>query len=72
MVTGRPLSVVHCWHKMDSAEAPDEKVSHENVEETTPVGEATALALPEGTLDPVYEAKAHILNNAVQEIGMGR
>lgn len=26
----------------------------------------------EGTLDPVYEAKAKILNDAIQEIGMGR
>lgn len=32
----------------------------------------TKDVLPEGTLDPVYEAKAHTLNNAVQEIGMGR
>jgi MFS family permease len=30
-------------------------------------------ALPEGTtLDPVYEAKARVLNRAIQEIGMGR
>lgn len=26
----------------------------------------------EGTLDPIYEAKAKILNDAIQEIGMGR
>ncbi|PWN43781.1 MFS general substrate transporter [Ceraceosorus guamensis] len=29
-------------------------------------------ALPAGTLDPVYEAKARVLNRAIQEIGMGR
>ena len=29
-------------------------------------------ALPEGTFDPVYEAKARVLNRAIQEIGMGR
>ncbi|KAH6683006.1 major facilitator superfamily transporter [Halenospora varia] len=28
-------------------------------------------ALPKGTIDPVYEAKARVLNNAIQEIGMG-
>ncbi|TVY40409.1 putative MFS-type transporter [Lachnellula subtilissima] len=29
-------------------------------------------ALPKGTMDPVYEAKAKVLNHAIQEIGMGR
>lgn len=29
-------------------------------------------ALPSGTFDPVYEAKARVLNRAIQEIGMGR
>jgi MFS family permease len=28
-------------------------------------------ALPKGTIDPVYEAKAHALNAAIQQIGMG-
>ncbi|KAM0427897.1 hypothetical protein ACHAPT_007356 [Fusarium lateritium] len=28
--------------------------------------------IPKGALDPVYEAKARILNRAIQEIGMGR
>ncbi|KAM3084420.1 hypothetical protein ACMFMG_001475 [Clarireedia jacksonii] len=28
-------------------------------------------AIPPGTIDPVYEAKARVLNEAVQEIGMG-
>ncbi|KAI9804458.1 MAG: hypothetical protein M1825_001357 [Sarcosagium campestre] len=31
----------------------------------------TKSALPEGTIDPVYEAKARVLNDAIQEIGMG-
>ncbi|VDB96955.1 unnamed protein product [Peniophora sp. CBMAI 1063] len=26
----------------------------------------------EGTVDPVYQAKAHVLNQAIQEIGMGK
>lgn len=34
--------------------------------------DAAPPALPKGTLDPVYEAKAHVLNEAVQKIGMGR
>ena len=29
-------------------------------------------ALPEGTFDPVYEAKARTLNTAIQDIGMGK
>ncbi|KAF4627706.1 hypothetical protein G7Y89_g10450 [Cudoniella acicularis] len=33
-------------------------------------GDDTA-AIPKGTIDPVYEAKARVLNNAIQEIGMG-
>lgn len=28
--------------------------------------------LPDGSLDPVYQAKAHVLNRAIQDIGMGR
>ncbi|KPI40437.1 putative MFS-type transporter [Cyphellophora attinorum] len=35
------------------------------------VGAHDASALPEGTLDPVYEAKARVLNRAIQDIGMG-
>ena len=28
--------------------------------------------LPEGSVDPVYQAKAHVLNQAIQDIGMGK
>jgi hypothetical protein len=31
----------------------------------------SAAAIPKGTLDPVYEAKARVLNKAIQDIGMG-
>lgn len=31
-----------------------------------------AATLPQGTVDPVYEAKARLLNQSVQDIGMGR
>ena len=34
--------------------------------------EAPAAVLEEGSLDPVYEAKARVLNKAIQDIGMGR
>ncbi|KAL8956589.1 MAG: hypothetical protein Q9193_005926 [Seirophora villosa] len=32
----------------------------------------TAPVLDQGAVDPVYQAKAHVLNNAIQQIGMGR
>lgn len=34
--------------------------------------EAPAAVLEEGSLDPVYEAKAKVLNKAIQDIGMGK
>lgn len=34
--------------------------------------DAPTSALPKGSLDPVYEAKARVLNTAIQEIGMGK
>ena len=33
---------------------------------------ANADMFEDGTVDPVYQAKARILNDAFQEIGMGR
>lgn len=36
----------------------------------TPLDQANPT--PRGTLDPVYEAKACVLNHAIQQIGMGR
>lgn len=32
----------------------------------------TTPVLDEGSVDPIYKAKAHVLNNAIQNIGMGR
>lgn len=47
---------------------PDEKGS-----QTTPTRpEDTTDILPSGTINPVYEAKAKVLNDAMQEIGFGR
>ncbi len=31
-----------------------------------------SLVLPDGAVDPIYEAKARVLNAAIQDIGMGR
>ena len=28
--------------------------------------------LPDGSVDPVYQAKAELLNEAIQQIGMGK
>ncbi|KAI1082112.1 MFS general substrate transporter [Whalleya microplaca] len=35
------------------------------------IGIDDVSAIPKGTIDPVYEAKARVLNRAIQEIGMG-
>ena len=35
-------------------------------------GEVPVSVLEDGSLDPVYEAKAKMLNKAIQDIGMGR
>jgi hypothetical protein len=35
-------------------------------------GEAPVSVLEDGSLNPVYEAKAKVLNKAIQDIGMGR
>jgi len=34
--------------------------------------EAPVSVLEDGSLDPVYEAKAKVLNKAIRDIGMGR
>ncbi|QRV76924.1 major facilitator superfamily transporter [Ceratobasidium sp. AG-Ba] len=36
------------------------------------LGPARSDILPEGSVDPVYQAKAELLNAAIQEIGMGK
>ncbi|KAF2660539.1 MFS general substrate transporter [Lophiostoma macrostomum CBS 122681] len=40
--------------------------------EVASIEQAPAAVLEEGSLDPVYEAKAKVLNKAIQDIGMGR
>lgn len=43
-----------------------------NVIADTAIPSQTDAALPENVLDPVYAAKARLLNDAIQDIGMGR
>ncbi|KAI0383597.1 MFS general substrate transporter [Hypomontagnella monticulosa] len=39
--------------------------------EEVAVGIEDVSTIPKGTIDPVYEAKARVLNRAIQDIGMG-
>lgn len=50
-------------HQKDGAMTPMSKVT--TVTSTTDLFE-------DGTVDPVYQAKARVLNAAIQEIGMGK
>ena len=52
--------------KISDGKQPEEAHSADILEE------APAAVLEEGSLDPVYEAKARVLNKAIQDIGMGR
>jgi len=45
---------------------------HEKASTNRPKGDYDTGILPEGSVDPVYEAKAQVLNRAIQEIGMGK
>ncbi|KAF2094418.1 transporter [Rhizodiscina lignyota] len=49
----------------------DVKDEHPQSLEQLPSGVEDAGAIPKGTIDPVYEAKARVLNHAIQDIGMG-
>jgi len=57
------------------AESPTQKLDADHkggAHEVPSIHEAPAAVLEEGSLDPVYEAKAKILNKAIQDIGMGK
>lgn len=43
-----------------------------DVQSIAPLDHAPQSVLDDGALDPVYAAKARVLNKAIQEIGMGR
>ncbi|KAF2678407.1 MFS general substrate transporter [Lentithecium fluviatile CBS 122367] len=49
-----------------------DEVKDDQAQEVVSLHEAPAAVLDEGSLDPVYEAKAKVLNKAIQDIGMGR
>ncbi|KAF2244005.1 sugar transporter-like protein, partial [Trematosphaeria pertusa] len=49
-----------------------EERKEDEAQEVPSIHEAPAAVLGEGSLDPVYEAKAKLLNKAIQDIGMGR
>lgn len=55
---------------LDNGKLDDGK--QDEMQELPAVHEAPAAVIEEGTLDPVYEAKAKVLNKAIQNIGMGR
>jgi hypothetical protein len=56
--TPQGSDVIDAVTKVDNSDSEDEEFS-----EVTSVGDATAI--PKGTIDPVYEAKARVLNHAV-------
>lgn len=44
-----------------------EFIDNQSLDDTT-----TTPVLDHDSVDPVYQAKAHVLNNAIQQIGMGK
>jgi MFS family permease len=62
-------------NKDDSDSPVTTYVAHDVISDDVISGDVQSgddSALPSGTFDPVYEAKARVLNKAIQEIGMGR
>jgi len=49
----------------------EKKAEDGRAELALPIGANDASVIAKGELDPVYEAKARVLNHAIQEIGMG-
>ncbi|KAK0617953.1 major facilitator superfamily transporter [Bombardia bombarda] len=56
--------------KDDGASSSQDVAHHDGIESDD--DDDDAAAIPPGQIDPVYEAKAKILNHAIQQIGMGR
>ncbi|KAI1374250.1 MFS general substrate transporter [Hypoxylon crocopeplum] len=55
-------------------DSPPDKGKTDNEQqlgEDIAIGIEDVSTIPKGTIDPVYEAKARILNRAIQDIGMG-
>lgn len=59
---------------MSAKKASIESVSGPHTPEPVAVGGAgpSTSVIPEGNLDPIYEAKARVLNSAMLEIGFGK
>ena len=51
-------------------EKDEKQAASQHNSERGPAWQAPVDLIPEGTLDPVYQAKAHVLNEAIQEIGV--
>ncbi|CAO1603629.1 hypothetical protein XANCAGTX0491_007210 [Xanthoria calcicola] len=51
---------------------PDVKDEPEFIDTNSLDDTKTTPVLDQGSVDPVYQAKAHVLNNAIQQIGMGK
>ena len=49
----------------------DRQEKDATMNEALPAGADDVGAIPKGHIDPVYEAKARVLNHAIQDIGMG-
>jgi hypothetical protein len=65
------MSAHHDDHDPSKLAQPDSS-SYSLHESVSQRGDVETSILPEGSLDPVYQAKAQVLNEAMQEIGMGR
>jgi hypothetical protein len=57
---------------MSDTKIAEEEQAKYGAHEVPSIHEAPVGVLEEGSLDPVYEAKARVLNKAIQDIGMGR
>jgi hypothetical protein len=57
---------------MTDMKVAEEEQGKHVTHEIPSIDEAPVGVLEEGSLDPVYEAKARVLNKAIQDIGMGR
>lgn len=58
--------------KMDDDTKDPDVRSSPSIDHDLPREEELVPSPLKGTLDPIYEGKARVLNTAIQEIGMGR
>ncbi|OCK83363.1 MFS general substrate transporter [Lepidopterella palustris CBS 459.81] len=56
----------------DPIKEEEDHKGHDVIPTADILEDAPVAVLSEGSLDPVYEAKARVLNKAIQDIGMGR